>query len=156
MAPIVAKLLFSGLTLLGNAVMAKGREAVEERLGVKLPAADEPLDAAKVAELRQIEQAHERWLIDAALRRLEIEQDGEGAAQAAVSERWRADMGSDSWLSKNIRPLILAWLTVAVSLMAFGSHWLKVDAAWIELLKAAYLLVLGAYFVARTYEKTRP
>lgn len=153
MIPIVAQLLASGLGLIGNAVIAKGKEAIEQKIGIKLPDGDKPLDPATVVALKQAEISHEEWLIEAGIRRLTLEIEAEKTAQVAVTDRWKADMTSDSWLSKNIRPLTLAYLTVVISLMAFASQWLKVEPAWIELLKAAYLAVLTAYFIGRTVEK---
>lgn len=150
--PILAELAKSGLNLLASALQAKGKEAIEAQLGVKIPDRPSDLTPEKVMELRRAEMAHEEFLIDAARRDKELELEGEKAASAQVSERWRTDMTSDSWLSKNVRPLTLGYLTVAVTILAIVSPWLKVDPAWIELLKSAYLVVLSAYFVGRTVQ----
>ncbi len=153
MLPIVAQLLASGLGLIGNAVIAKGKEAIEQKIGIKLPDGEKPLDPATVVALKQAEMQHEQWLIEAGIRKMTLEIKAEETAQTAVTDRWKSDMMSDSWLSKNIRPLTLAYLTIIISLMAFASQWLRVELAWIDLLKTAYLAVLTAYFIGRTVEK---
>tara|TARA_R100000935_G_scaffold16702_1_gene33090 strand:- start:71 stop:520 length:450 start_codon:yes stop_codon:yes gene_type:complete len=73
-----------------------------------------------------------------------------------VSNRWNNDMKSDSWLSKNTRPLALIFLTFASTLiMCIDSFNLqfKVDTAWIELLKTLLITVYVAYFGSRGAEK---
>jgi len=83
-----------------------------------------------------------------------IEQDLQELKE--VSSRWRADMKSDSWLSKNTRPLALVFLTAsAVFMMAVDSFHLQfqVDEAWINLLKTLLVTVYVAYFGSRGAEK---
>jgi hypothetical protein len=73
-----------------------------------------------------------------------------------VSSRWRSDMKSDSWLSKNTRPLALVFLTAsAVLMMAVDSFHLQfdVDESWINLLKTLLVTVYVAYFGSRGAEK---
>ena len=73
-----------------------------------------------------------------------------------ISSRWNSDMKSDSWLSKNTRPLALIFLTFsAVLMMAVDSFHLQfdVDEAWIELLKTLLITVYVAYFGSRGAEK---
>jgi hypothetical protein len=73
-----------------------------------------------------------------------------------VSSRWRSDMKSDSWLSKNTRPLALVFLTASsVFMMAVDSFHLQfdVDDAWINLLKTLLVTVYVAYFGSRGAEK---
>ncbi len=73
-----------------------------------------------------------------------------------ISSRWRADMKSDSWLSKNTRPLALVFLTTsAVLMMAIDSFHLQfdVDESWINLLKTLLVTVYVAYFGSRGAEK---
>ncbi len=152
--PIVATLLANGLGILGNAVLAKGKEVIEEKTGIKLPDGDQPLTAAQVADLKRTEMQHEEFLITAGIERQRLDLEAEKAAQGAITARWQADMLSDSWLSKNIRPLVLLYLlgsyTVLSLLSAFG---INVTQAYVELLAQAMMLVLGAYFVGRTVEK---
>ena len=73
-----------------------------------------------------------------------------------VSKRWQSDMTSDSWLSKNVRPLTLVYLTLATTIyivldslnIAFD-----IDQAWIELLKTLLVTIYVAYFGSRGFEK---
>ena len=73
-----------------------------------------------------------------------------------VSKRWESDMKSDSWLSKNTRPLTLIYLTVVTSLyilldaldIAF-----EIDESWVELLKTLLVTIYVAYFGSRGFEK---
>ena len=73
-----------------------------------------------------------------------------------VSERWRSDMTSDSWLSKNTRPLTLMYLTLASTLLiCIDSFHMQfdVDTAWVELLKTLLVTVYVACFGSRGAEK---
>jgi len=71
-----------------------------------------------------------------------------------ISKRWQADMGSDSWLSKNIRPMTLVYILTAFILMAvvdgFG---FKISEAYVNLLGQWGMVVMTAYFGGRTLEK---
>ena len=73
-----------------------------------------------------------------------------------VTKRWQYDMSSDSWLSKNIRPLTLAFLTATLFIYIIldsSIQGFKIDNNWIDLLSSLLLLVYGGYFGARTVEK---
>ena len=73
-----------------------------------------------------------------------------------VSKRWDSDMKSDSWLSKNTRPMSLVFLTVSmVILIILDSFQLNftVDTGWVELLKTLLVTVYVAYFGSRGAEK---
>jgi len=75
-----------------------------------------------------------------------------------ITDRWKADMNSDSWLSKNIRPLVLAFLVVCTVLMIFidaGSLNFVVEEKWTDLLQLVLITVIGAYFGGRTMEKRK-
>jgi hypothetical protein len=77
-------------------------------------------------------------------------------AQQNVTERWQADMSSDSWLSKNIRPAALVYLTVAFTgfiLIDGFVESFKPDQAYVQLLAELLKMVYAAYFVGRTVEK---
>jgi len=90
---------------------------------------------------------------------LEIEkflQSKEDSAQNTITERHKYDMQSDSWLSKNIRPLIFIFAFGMVTLFAFTDGNIggfSINQEYIEI----YKLVLGAaitfYFVGRSWEK---
>ena len=82
--------------------------------------------------------------------------DQDIAEMKEVSSRWKSDMKSDSWLSKNTRPLALIFLTAsAVVMMSIDSFHLQfdVDEAWINLLKTLLVTVYVAYFGSRGAEK---
>ena len=84
--------------------------------------------------------------------------DSEAKAQEQVTARWEADMKSDSWLSKSIRPLVLAWLVVCTTLLIFidaGVIMFTVEDKWVELLQLVLITVIGAYFGGRSIEKVK-
>lgn len=71
-----------------------------------------------------------------------------------VSSRWTSDMGSDSWLSKNIRPMTLIAILVGYFIFATASAFgLDVKQAYVELLGQWGMLIMSAYFGGRTLEK---
>ena len=75
-----------------------------------------------------------------------------------ISSRWNADMKSDSWLSKNVRPLVLIFLVVSTVLLMFidaGVINFVVEAKWTDLLQLVLITVIGAYFGGRSLEKTK-
>jgi len=75
-----------------------------------------------------------------------------------VTSRWDADMKSDSWLSKNVRPMVLIFLVVSTVLMIFidaGTIKFVVEPKWTDLLQLVLITVIGAYFGGRSLEKTK-
>ena len=75
-----------------------------------------------------------------------------------ISDRWKADMNSDSWLSKNVRPLVLVFLVISTVLMIFidaGTINFTVEEKWTDLLQLVLITVIGAYFGGRTMEKRK-
>jgi len=75
-----------------------------------------------------------------------------------ITERWKMDMTSDSWLSKNIRPLVLIFLVVSTVLLVFidaGVIAFEVKASWVDLLQLVLITVIGAYFGGRSLEKVK-
>ena len=75
-----------------------------------------------------------------------------------ISDRWTADMNSDSWLSKNVRPLVLIFLVVCTVLMIFidaGTINFTVEEKWTDLLQLVLITVIGAYFGGRTMENRK-
>ena len=75
-----------------------------------------------------------------------------------ITERWKMDMQSDSWLSKNIRPLVLIFLVVSTVLLVFidaGVISFEVKASWVDLLQLVLITVIGAYFGGRSLEKVK-
>ena len=82
----------------------------------------------------------------------------EAEMQKQVTERWRMDMSSDSWLSKNIRPLVLIFLVVSTVLLVFidaGVISFEVKTSWVDLLQLVLITVIGAYFGGRSFDKVK-
>jgi len=82
--------------------------------------------------------------------------DYETKMEANITDRWKADMNSDSWLSKNVRPLVLIFLVVCTVLMIFidaGAVSFEVKSNWVDLLQLVLITVIGAYFGGRSFEK---
>jgi hypothetical protein len=74
--------------------------------------------------------------------------------QNNISERWKADLGSDSWLSKNVRPMTLVALLVAYFIFATASAFeIIVKPEYVNLLGQMIMLIVSAYFGGRTLEK---
>jgi hypothetical protein len=73
-----------------------------------------------------------------------------------ITARWEVDMKSDSWLSKNVRPMVLIFLVVCTMLMIFidaGTINFLVEEKWTDLLQIVLITVIGAYFGGRSFEK---
>ena len=84
--------------------------------------------------------------------------NAESDIQKNVTERWKTDMNSDSWLSKNVRPLVLIFLVVSTVLIVFidaGFINFEVKDNWVDLLQMVLITVIGAYFGGRSYEKIK-
>jgi len=138
--------------------MAKGKDWVEDKTGVKL---DGPLSDADAMKLKQYEMDHEEELLRLRIeeKKLGIEEIQAFAAAAQnednnVSDRWKADMSSDSWLSKNIRPMSLIAIFFGYFLFAMMSAFgLDAKESYVSLLGQWGMLIMGAYFGGRTIEK---
>jgi len=79
-------------------------------------------------------------------------------AQTQITERWKVDMQSDSFLSKNIRPLVLIYLTIIFTVLSFfdgNIGGFKVAEEYIPIFQSLLITVYGAYFVGRTWEKAK-
>jgi hypothetical protein len=162
MIPIVASLLGTlaenGLGLLSSAIQAKGKQVVEEKLGVKISDAPGP---EEVAKLRQLQFDHEENLLELGIEKARLEQeelkallDASKNEENNVSDRWRADMSSDSKLSKNIRPMTLIYILSAYLLFAaLSAAGINVQESYVALLGQWGMLVMTAYFGGRTVEK---
>ena len=73
-----------------------------------------------------------------------------------ITSRWEADLKSDSWLSKNVRPMVLIFLIVCTMLLIFidaGTIKFEVEEKWTDLLQLVLITVIGAYFGGRSVEK---
>lgn len=88
----------------------------------------------------------------------ELLEQADKDAQAQVTDRWKADMASDSFLSKNIRPLVLIYLTIVFTVLSFfdgNIGGFKVATQYIPIFQSLLITVYGAYFVGRTWEKSK-
>ena len=75
-----------------------------------------------------------------------------------ITARWQADLKSDSWLSKNVRPMVLIFLIVCTMLLIFidaGAIKFDVKDTWVDLLQLVVITVIGAYFGGRSFEKVK-
>ena len=88
----------------------------------------------------------------------EILEKADNDAQEQVSRRWESDMKSDSFLSKNIRPLVLIYLTFIFTVLSFfdgNVGGFSVAEQYIPIFQSLLITVYGAYFVGRTWEKAK-
>ena len=88
--------------------------------------------------------------------------EAEQAAQAQVSARWEADMKHGSWLSKNIRPLTLVFLTAIFTVLSIfdgnlkiGEQAFTIGAAYVPVYQTLLMTVYAAYFAGRSIEKVK-
>ena len=96
--------------------------------------------------------------LEAKRRLKELILNHEAELQRNVTDRWKSDMNSDSWLSKNVRPLVLIFLVVSTVLMIFidaGVLQFTVEEKWTDLLQLVLITVIGAYFGGRSFEKRK-
>ena len=96
--------------------------------------------------------------LEAAQKIKELIANHEVQMEKEISSRWNADMNSDSWMSKNVRPLVLIFLVISTVLMIFidaGVISFNVEAKWTDLLQLVLITVIGAYFSGRSLEKTK-
>lgn len=88
----------------------------------------------------------------------ELLEEADKDAQQQVTERWKFDMQSDSFLSKNIRPLTMVFLTIVFTLLAFTDGNIgqfSIQEEYIPIFQTLLITVYGAYFVGRTWEKNK-
>ena len=88
----------------------------------------------------------------------ELLEQADKEAQDQVTDRWKYDMQSDSFLSKNIRPLVLVFLTTMFTLLAFTDGNIggfRVQEQYVPIFQSLLITVYGAYFVGRTWEKNK-
>ena len=147
MAPLIASLLSSGLSLLGNAVLEKGKDYVEKKLGIELPDENSPVSPEKLAELRQLEFDHEEALQQLAIRRVELELADIDSARkmgAKLSE-------SNYWLNGNIVP-ILAIFTITCGMLML---WLSTNSEVRMAAVSFVMMPLGYYFGSSSGSKAK-
>ena len=96
--------------------------------------------------------------LEAAQKVKELISNYEVEMEKQITDRWKSDMASDSWLSKNVRPMALVFLVVSTVLMIFidaGAISFDVEPKWTDLLQLVLITVIGAYFGGRSLEKTK-
>jgi len=96
--------------------------------------------------------------LEAAFKIKELVAKHEVEMEQEITSRWASDMNSDSWLSKNVRPLVLIFLVVSTVLLVFidaGVITFKVEDKWTDLLQLVLITVIGAYFGGRSIEKVK-
>lgn len=130
--PILTQLASSGLQTVAEAVSAKGKQYVEEKLGVELKP---DMTEVELAAVREAAMKHERELT--------------AIIENEITKRHQADMTSDSWMSKNIRPLSLVYLMILFTL-AFV---IDVSETVLLMLRDLLMTVFVFYFGSRTIEK---
>jgi hypothetical protein len=121
--------LFSG----GATKLVEGIGGVLDEL---ITSKDEKLEAAR--KIKELIAKHE----------VEMEKE--------ISTRWAADMASDSWLSKNVRPMVLIFLVISTVILIFidaGVIDFNVEDKWTDLLQLVLITVIGSYFGGRSLEK---
>ena len=127
-------------TAVGGPLGGMAIKAIADKLGIE-PTPDSVTNALKNNP-------------ELALKLKEIDTRAFEAETKAVSERWQADMASDSWLSKNIRPMTLIAIFVAYFLFASLSAMnINVNESYVKLLGEWGQLIMLAYFGGRTAEK---
>jgi hypothetical protein len=149
MLPIVAALLKMGLPMLGNAILNKGQEVVEEKLGVKLPSIAEISNPDVALKLKQLESDHEEFLMTQALenRKLDLQEYGMQIADVGNARAREVSIvqasAANPWL---VFFNFQNWLTLVV---VIGAGWVLVNAGDIDIRLAAnsvLMLVLGYYY----------
>lgn len=127
-------------TAVGGPLGGMAIKAIADKLGVP----------ASVSEVTKTLEANP----ELALKLKEIDTKAFEVEQQNVTDRWKADMGSDSWLSKNIRPMTLIYILSAYLLFAMMSAFgLSVNETYVTLLGQWGQIVMLAYFGGRTVEK---
>lgn len=158
----IAALVSQGLGLTANAVLARGAEWLKETTGIDLDLNKDPkLTPEQLTAIKQQELENEnelrKLLIEEQkldLQALEIIAEAEKTEQQETTKRWQADMGSDSWLAKNVRPIVLVYLLTTYTIFSLMSVWdLDVNQTFVELLAQWGMIVMTAYFGGRSVEK---
>ena len=78
--------------------------------------------------------------------------------ESNITDRWKVDMASDSWLSKNVRPLVLVFVIVCTMLLIFidaGFIDFKVEGKWVDMLQLLLITIVASYFGGRSIEKVK-
>jgi hypothetical protein len=160
MLPFIAMLLAQGLHLAANVALTKGADYVKEKTGVDITQGQ--LNSEDLTKIKQWELENERELMQ--MRREDNRLDAElvkvgiGLIQSediAVTDRWKADTSTDSWLAKNVRPITLLYILGAYTVLALLAALFKLNVpeTYLALLSTWGGMVLTAYFGGRSLEK---
>lgn len=158
MLPIITMLASKGLELVANAVLAKGKDVIEKQVGVKL---QPDMSEDSLLKLKQYQLENERELMQMRIEEdklttelAKVISDAEQNENNNVSTRWVSDMNSDSWLSKNIRPMALIAIFVAYLLFAgLSAAGINITESYVTLLGQWGQIIMTAYFGGRSAEK---
>ena len=124
-----------------DALLNVGGKLIDKLIPDPEAKAKAQLDLAKMAQ-------------DGELARMANETDLYKTEQNNLTDRLKSDMASDSWLSKNIRPMTLVYILVAYLLLAIlDASVIDIADAFVELLGQWGMLVMSFYFGGRTLEK---
>ena len=144
----------NGTTAVGNLLrkMAKAGKSISKPI-LEVASTITGIESLKdlgdlIMDSKELSEADKQMLLE------ELKQDT--IEMQEVTKRWSADMMSDSWLSKNIRPLSLAFLTITLFVYIILDSSLEgftIGSEWIDLLSSLLLVVYGGYFSARSLEK---
>ena len=127
--------------MLFESLMNLGGKLIDKLIPDPAAKAQAQLELAKMAQ-------------DGELAKLANEADLYKTEQTNVTERWQADMSSDSWLSKNVRPLALIAIFLAYFLFtAMSAFGYNAQESYVQLLGSWGQIVFLAYFGGRTVEK---
>lgn len=147
-------LLAQGLPILANAVLTKGKEVVEDKIGMKLPDIGQPVSEDHLFKLKQAEIQHEEFLLDKIMEDKKLDIDWLKTESESVTKRWQFDMSSDSKLSKNVRPGVLVYFMLLITLLVLGEFFeVKVGDRLFDMIQSFGEIVFVAYFGGRTIEK---
>ena len=144
LASIVSSLLGNNLPKIAQAVTDKGLDYVQDKLGIELKPNMTPEEAAAI---RAEADKHEEFRITTAANLAT-------AIEAETTKRLQADMASDSWLSKNVRPGTLVYILTAYLILAvLDGVGFRVSESYVTLLGQWGMLVMSFYFGGRSVEK---
>jgi hypothetical protein len=153
---LLAELSRRGFGLIADAVIAKGQQEVESRLGIKLPEVVEELTPELRIRLAEVQNANKKYLLESALEAERIKSASQANANTAVTDRWKADTGSDVKIAKVVRPAILIYLTAFFSIATIAvmvDTKYTVPAEYLSIFKELLMMVFEAYFIGRSAEK---
>lgn len=135
LSPFVKDLFANGLNMLGSAIVTKGKDYVEEKLGVQLPEEGKPIPPEKLAELRVLELEHEAKLQQITLERAKVDLEQfkaelDDVANARDREVKIATSADAPLLNKIISPVLALIVVIGGGLLlAYGDTDVRVAAA---------------------------